>query len=83
MFAVRFKLKCVVMKKKNFIICAGLFLMALIAGSCSKECECVLYEDGVVTGSSTEKVWGQTCEEFSSATDTPYGKIGMDCTKKK
>lgn len=71
------------MKKKTFIIYAVVLLMALITSSCSKECECTLYEYGVVTGSSTETAWGQTCEEYSSVTDTPYGKLGMECVKKK
>lgn len=82
MFAAQLNI-CVVMKKKTFIICAGALFMALITGSCSKECDCILYEDGVEIGSSTETVWGQTCEEFSSAVDSPYGKMGLECTKKK
>ena len=73
----------IVMKKKTFIICASVLLMALIMSSCSRECECVLYENGVVIGTSTETAWGQKCDEYSSVMDTPDGKIGMECVKKK
>lgn len=71
------------MKKKLLSLCAGSLLLALLVSSCSKECECVMYEDGVAIGTSIETVWGQTCAEYSSVLDTPSGKMGLECTKKK
>lgn len=63
-------------------LCIGAFLIALTASSCSKHCECVTYEFDVVTGTSIDTVWGQSCEEFSSMVETPQGKLGMECVKK-
>lgn len=70
------------MKKRIVSLCIGALLTALTVCSCSKYCECVTYEFGIVTGTSIDTVWGQTCEEFSSVVETPDGKLGMECMKK-
>ena len=71
------------MKIVKPFICACFLLMALMIVSCSSQCECTLYEFGNVVDTSTEKAQGQTCEEFSNVAETPYGKMGMECVKKK
>ena len=67
----------------KWLICASMLLFVLLlTTSCSSQCECTLYEFGVVVGTSTEKAEGQSCEDFSNVTETPYGKMGMECVKK-
>lgn len=67
--------------KWSLFACALLF--SLITVSCSNTCECTLYEYGDAVATSTEVAQGQTCSEFSSVTETPYGKMGLECVKKK
>ena len=71
------------MEKKMISLCIGVLLAALAASSCSSTCECTLYEYGVAVSSSTEVAQGQSCSEFSSVAETPDGKMGMECVKKK
>ena len=71
------------MKIVKSLFCASLLLLALVMVSCNSWCECTLYEEGVAVGSSTEKAQGQSCQEFSNVTETPYGKMGLECVKKK
>lgn len=68
---------------KKLSICVSVLLLGLMTVSCSSKCECTLYEYGVAVGSSTEVAQGQSCSEFSSVTETPYGKMGLECVKKK
>ena len=65
------------------LVAGGILLLALIAASCSSQCECTLYENGIVVGTSTEKAEGQSCEAFSNVVETPFGKMGMECVEKK
>ena len=67
--------------KLPFFVCVLLF--ALMTVSCSHSCECTLYEYGTAVATSTEVAQGQSCSEFSSVTETPYGKMGLECVKKK
>lgn len=74
----------IMMKIIKWMICAGMLLfMLLLTTSCSNQCECTLYEYGEIVGTSTEKAQGQSCESFSNVTETPYGKMGLECIKKK
>jgi hypothetical protein len=65
------------------LILAGLLFLTLLTVSCSSQCECTLYEYGDIIGTSTEKAQGQSCESFSNVTETPYGKMGLECVEKK
>lgn len=60
---------------------ALLVVVAFVTCSCGKKCECTIYEDGVATSSSTELVRGKSCSSISSYTDTPFGKVGVECVK--
>ena len=71
-----------IIKSSQGIIALLLFLVSVMAISCSSKCECTLYENGAAVGSSTEVAHGQSCEEFSSVVETPYGKMGLECVKK-
>ena len=80
MFATEKRMGKMKVIKSSVIV--GILFLALITISCSSQCECTLYENGVVIGSSTEKAEGQSCEAFSNGVETPYGKMGMECVKK-
>ena len=76
--------KCkTMMKMYKWFFSAGLLLLILLTASCSSQCECTLYENGEIVSTSTEKAQGQSCESFSNVTETPYGKMGLECVKKK
>lgn len=71
------------MKSMKMFLYAVALLLALTTVSCRNTCECTLYEYGVAVGTSTEVAEGQSCSDFSSVTETPYGKMGLECVKKK
>lgn len=81
MFAA--EINMTMMKVVKSLFCVSLLLLALVTVSCNSLCECTLYENGTVVGVSTEEAQGQSCQEFSNVTETPYGKMGMECVKKK
>lgn len=82
MFAAEFITTMMKIIKSSQGIALLLFLVSIMAISCSSKCECTLYENGAAVGSSTEVAQGQSCEEFSSVVETPYGKMGLECVKK-
>ena len=69
------------MSNGKMLFYALVAMAAFVAFSCSSQCECTLYESGVAVSSSTEVVRGNPCSSISSFTDTPYGKMGMECVK--
>ena len=81
MFAALFWKVIMKIMKLPFFVCV--LLLALMTVSCSHSCECTLYEYGTAVATSTEVAQGQSCSEFSSVTETPYGKMGLECVKKK
>ena len=66
----------------KMLIYALLLMAAFVAFSCNKQCECTLYENGIAVSSTTEVVRGKSCSAISSFSDTPFGKMGMECVKK-
>ena len=68
--------------KKIIMMVALLTMTIFVISSCSYQCECTLYENGQVVGVSTEVTHGTSCEELSSFTETPFGKMGLECVEK-
>lgn len=69
--------------KRIMMIVALLTMAVFVISSCNHQCECTLYENDQVVGVSTKVAHGTSCDELSSFTETPYGKMGLECVKKK
>ena len=68
--------------KKIMVICAATLMLAGLATSCNKKCECKAYALGVVTKTyDIELESGKKCADYTVlATEDP--KTGVECKSK-
>ncbi|MCR4872489.1 MAG: hypothetical protein K5885_02975 [Bacteroidales bacterium] len=72
--------------KKIMAICAATLLLAGVATSCNKKCECKTYLAGVVVGDPTEveldKDSYKSCADMNTVVEVDGKKTGIECTSK-
>lgn len=72
--------------KKVMAIFGAALLLAGVATSCNKKCECKTYLAGVVVGDPTEmeldKDSYKSCADMNTVVEVDGKKTGLECTSK-
>ena len=71
--------------KKIMVICAATLMLAGLATSCNKKCECKTYLAGVVTSTTElelDKDSYKKCSDMNTVIDINGTKNGIECTSK-